>query len=267
MTTTIASSDVTSAAPRPAGRVGALEEPGDGPARRQEHGCRATIRPPSMTRRRGSEVPVGVEQQDAVTMPKPSGRTTTTKSLCRGPAPAANPGRGRRARRPATPRCRGRRRDQLILRFARMKPMPSRSWATVEPIACSVTGLASSASPRSRPRGRPARRQREAEDGRDQVAGGDHEDQRLGPTVDDQRAQQREPEGERRVQGQGEDPVRGDSWLRGHEVRDHRRLGRREEGRDRRHEDVEQQDHQQVLPGQEQQPRTAPPAASSSTPG
>ena len=87
--------------------------------------------------------------------------------------------------------------------------------------------------------------QREAEDRGEEVQGGDDEDHRLrAGDVDDQRPEQREPDREGRVEGQREDAVRGQQLAARDDLRDHRRLGRREEHGHRRHEDVEQQDQQ-----------------------
>jgi hypothetical protein len=66
--------------------VAALEEPADrSGADRAASRTPSTIRPPSMTAARGSSA-VRVEQQDAITMPNPSGSTTTAKSLAARPS-------------------------------------------------------------------------------------------------------------------------------------------------------------------------------------
>ena len=77
-----------------------------------------------------------------ITMPKASGRTTTTKSFVSRPSESlANPG-------PSTPRTPTSEAaiprytsDQAMRRFARMKAMPSRSWPRVEPIASSASSV------------------------------------------------------------------------------------------------------------------------------
>ena len=63
---------------------------------------------------------------------------------------------------------------------------------------------------------------------------GDDEDDRLGAgDLDDQRPEQREPDRERRVEGQREDAVRREQLAARDEDRDHRELGRGEEDGDR----------------------------------
>ena len=95
---------------------------------------------------------------------------------------------------------------------------------------------------------RRCRRQRPAEDGGHEVQDGHDHDQRLGTR---QRYEGRSDEGEAerkgRVHGQGEQPVRRKQLASRHQERDHRRLGRPEEGRDSRHEDHQQVEKRQVL--------------------
>ena len=68
----------------------------------------------------------------------------------------------------------------------------------------------------------------------------------------DERPEQREPECERRVEGQREHAVRRQQLLARHDLRDHRRLGRGEEHGHRGHEDVQEQNQQEVVADEEQ---------------
>ena len=91
--------------------------------------------------------------------------------------------------------------------------------------------------------------EREAEDRGQEVQPGDDQDHGLGRgDVHDERAKEREPEGERRVQCQREDPVGRQQLVPGDDVRDHRGLGRREEHRHRRDEHVQDEDQSEVAP-------------------
>ncbi len=71
-------------------------------------------------------------------------------------------------------------------------------------------------------------------------------------TLIDERTEQREPDGERGVQGDREDAVRGQQLVARHDLGDHRRLRGREEHRHGRDEDVQQQDQQEVVADEEQ---------------
>ena len=64
--------------------------------------------------------------------------------------------------------------------------------------------------------------------------------------------EQREPDREGRVQRQREDAVGREQLPTRHDLRDHRRLGGREEHRHGRDEDVEQQDQQEVVAHEDQ---------------
>jgi hypothetical protein len=75
----------------------------------------------------------------------------------------------------------------------------------------------------------------------------DGDEDRCAGDLHDQRPEQREPEGERRVQRQREDPVGREQLLLRDEHRDHRRLGRAEEDVDRRDRDVQQVEQEQVI--------------------
>ena len=70
--------------------------------------------------------------------------------------------------------------------------------------------------------------------------------------IDDERAEQREPERERGVEGQREDAVRRQQLAARDDLRDHRRLRRGEEDGHGRDEQVQQQDQQQVVADQDQ---------------
>ena len=96
-------------------------------------------------------------------------------------------------------------------------------------------------------------RQRETEAGGQEVQRGDDQDHGLrARDVDDQRAEHREPDRERRVERQGEDAIGRQQQTTRHDLRDHRRLRRREEDGHRRHEDVQQQDGEEVIADEEE---------------
>ena len=142
--------------------------------------------------------------------------------------------------------------DQPIDRLARMKLNPSRSWPNVESTAFSASPtprrLCGSVS--SGGGGGEAGSVMQKTAARKYSAGDDEDDRLRAREVDDQRPEQREADGERGVERQGEDAVGGEQLAARHQGRDHRQLGRGEEDRDRRDEDVEQEDDREVRPGE-----------------
>ena len=129
-----------------------------------------------------------------------------------------------------------------------MKLNPSRSWPNVDSTAFSASPTPSRlcGSVSTGGGGGEAGRVMQKTPGQE-VQAGDDQDDRLGTRdVDHERTEQREPDGERGVEGQREDAVRRQQLAARDEGRDHRQFGRREEDGDRRDEDVEQEDDREV---------------------
>ena len=215
-----------------------------------------------MTRRRGTQPAVGVEEQDPHDDRRsPSGSTTTTKSsgfeaerVLRKrrsqDAEDADQRGGDRRGRTETSGSRGGRGCSRDPRESCTKTDLSASPSVIE---CSPSAVhaAARAAPRAASRRRPRRRSTVIATTRIRAGA---------PAIFTiERPEQREAEGERRVQRQREDAVRREQLLARDDLRDHRRLGRAEEHGHGRDEDVQQVDQREVGPDEEQTPTNASP--------
>ena len=132
-------------------------------------------------------------------------------------------------------------------RWPWMNPRPSRSWATVSPAAAPASPAAG-----SRSGGGEAGRVKQKSAARKYRPPTMRISASAPATLTTSGPEQGEPEREGRVEREREDAVRGQQQLPLDDGRDHRRFGWREERGQGRDEDVEDQDRDQVRPGEVQ---------------
>ena len=138
-------------------------------------------------------------------------------------------------------------------RFWRMNVRPSRSWSNVDVIAACVSPTVSEPSAAAIAAGGGDAGSVKQNTAARKYSAATTRITACGPAMlIDERAQQREPDREGRVEREREDAVRREQLVARHDLGDHRRLGRREEHGHRRHEDVEQQDQREVVTHEDQ---------------